>query len=118
MTPRYIIRMDAPIRGAKELPKTRMIWATTTPLYAPELEKTMAQWGILERAEIKEYNDAALEIVKREGLLINDLHDVIVRSGFTKCLTEDGCHMTEFGDEVLSDAGRESCPEHRTHKWP
>ena len=25
MTPRYIIRMDAPIRGAKELPKTSIM---------------------------------------------------------------------------------------------
>jgi len=37
-------------------------------------------------------------------LAIDDLHDVIVRSDFAKCLTEDGCHMTAFGNEVLADA--------------
>jgi len=42
--------------------------------------------------------------MKSEGLPINDLHAVIVRSDFSKCLTQDGCHMTEFGNEVLSDA--------------
>jgi len=26
------------------------------------------------------------------------------RSDFTRCLREDGCHMTEYGNEVLSDA--------------
>ncbi len=35
---------------------------------------------------------------------MNDLHDVIVRNDFSKCLAEDGCHMTGFGNEVLSDA--------------
>ena len=39
-----------------------------------------------------------------EGLPVNDLNDVIVRNDFTKCISEDGCHMTEFGNEVLSDA--------------
>ena len=104
LLPQYRLCLRRFITKVKELKKTKMIWATTTPLYAPETEKPMAQWPIRERAEIKEYNAAAIEIVKTEGLAINDLHDVIVRSEFTKCLTEDGCHMTEFGNEVLSDA--------------
>ena len=104
LLPQYRLCLRRFITKVKELGKTRMIWATTTPLYAPEPEKPMAQWRIREQAEIKEYNSAALEIVKSEGLPINDLHDIIVRSDFTKCLTEDGCHMTEFGNEVLSDA--------------
>ena len=80
------------------------MWATTTPLYAPEPGKPMAQWRIAEQAEIKAYNAAALEIVTGEGLPVNDLHDVIVRNDFSKCLIEDGCHMTEIGNEALSDA--------------
>ena len=92
------------IAKVKGLEKTRMIWATTTPLYAGEPGKPMAQWRPREQAEIDNYNAAALEIAKSEELPINDLHDVIVRSDFTKCLTEDGCHMTDYGNEVLSDA--------------
>jgi len=37
-------------------------------------------------------------------MAVNDLHDVILRNDFSKCLTQDGCHMTEFGNDVLSDA--------------
>ena len=37
-------------------------------------------------------------------IFVNDLHNVIIQNGFIRCLTEDGCHMTEFGNEVLSDA--------------
>ncbi len=81
-----------------------MIWATTTPLYKAEEEKPMVEWQARATAEIEEYNAAALEIVQREGLPVNDLHEVVIRNDFTKCLIEDGCHMTEFGNEVLADA--------------
>ena len=83
---------------------TEMIWATTTPLYARQPGTPMAQWPVDERAEIAQYNTAALDIVQSEGLPVNDLHDVIVRNDFTKCLLEDGCHMTDFGNDALSDA--------------
>ena len=104
LLPQYRLCLRRFIARVRELGKTKMIWATTTPLYASEPEKPMAQWAIRKRAEIEEYNAAALEIVQSEELPVNDLHDVIVRSDFTKCLGEDGCHMTEFGNEVLSDA--------------
>jgi len=92
------------IAKVKALGKTKMIWAATTPLYVAESGKTMAQWQVRKRAEIREYNAAALDIVKSEGLPINDLHEVVMRNDFSKCLKEDGCHMTEFGNEVISDA--------------
>jgi hypothetical protein len=41
--------------------------------------------------------------VAGEGLPVNDLHEVIMSNDHTRCLSEDGCHMTEFGNEVLSD---------------
>lgn len=100
----YLLCLRRFINNVKELGSARMIWATTTPLYAPAEGVPMAQWKVNANAEIKEYNASALEIVGGEGLAVNDLHDVIIRNDFTKCLTEDGCHMTEFGNEVLSDA--------------
>ena len=100
----YRLCLQRFINAVKELGDTRMIWATTTPLYAPDKGKPIAQWQIRTKAEIKQYNAVAIEIVKREGLFVNDLHEVIISNDFAKCLTEDGCHMTEFGNEVLSDA--------------
>ena len=64
----------------------------------------MAEWRTRKQAEIAEYNAAALQIVKAARLPVDDLHDVVVRNDFAKCLSEDGCHMTAFGNEVLSDA--------------
>jgi len=44
------------------------------------------------------------ECVICEGIPVNDLYEVIVCNGFSKCISEDGCHMTDYGNEVLSDA--------------
>ena len=104
LLPQYRLCLRRFIDKVQELRKPKMIWAATTPLYASEPGKPMAQWPIKEGAEIATYNAAALEIAQSEGLPVNDLHNVIVRNDFTKCLKEDGCHMTEFGNDVLADA--------------
>ena len=104
LLPQYRLCLRRFITKVKDLAKTQMIWATTTPLYTPKQDKPMAEWQIREECKLKEYNDAALEIVKGEGLPVNDLHEVVMNNDYTKCLSEDGCHMTEFGNEVLSNA--------------
>ena len=94
---RFVDKVNA-LDGAK------MIWATTTPLYAVEEGVPMNLWSPRPEAEIDAYNSAALEIVNKAGLPVNDLNKVVMDNGFHKCLREDGCHMSEFGNEVLSDA--------------
>lgn len=100
----YRLCLQRFIDRIRQLGKVQMIWATTTPLYTPEEGVPMARWQIRADAEIREYNAAALDVVQSEALFANNLHDVIIRNDFTKCISEDGCHMTEFGNEVLSDA--------------
>ena len=100
----YRLCLQRFICSLKRLGDVRMIWAATTPLYAPEESVPMSRWQIRANAEVAKYNAAALEIARREAIAVNDLHDVIIRNDFTKCICEDGCHMTEFGNEVLSDA--------------
>jgi acyl-CoA thioesterase-1 len=104
LLPQYRLCLARFIAKVRILGDVKMIWATTTPLYTAEQDKPMAEWQIRKEANLKEYNDAALEIVKGEGIPVNDLHEVIISNDFTKCLTEDGCHMSERGNEVLSDA--------------
>jgi lysophospholipase L1-like esterase len=100
----YRLSLERFIARVRQLGHTKMIWATTTPLYLPKEGIPMPEWSLREEYSIDAYNAAALEIVEREGLAVNDLYDVILRNDFSKCLVEDGCHMTEFGNEVLSDA--------------
>jgi lysophospholipase L1-like esterase len=104
LLPQYRLCLQRFVDKVKGLGNTRMIWATTTPLYTPEEGKPMVEWQARPEAELTDYNAAALEIVQHEGLPVNDLHEVIIRNDFTKCLIKDGCHMTEFGNEVLSNA--------------
>lgn len=87
----------------KNLPEKKMIWATTTPRFIVENDIPMSQWTHLTR--IDEYNRAAVEIMQNENIPINDLHRVIMEKGYTKCIRPgDSCHMTAFGNDVLSDA--------------
>ncbi len=104
----YRLCLQRFIHRLRELGNTGMIWAATTPTYAPEQGVPVGLWGKREGERIDAYNAAASEIIQREGFPINDLHEVIIRNDFTKCLTEDGCHMTEYGNEVLADAVVES----------
>ncbi len=100
----YCLCLRRFIAKVKELGNAQIVWATTTPLYAVQEGVPMEQWLTREVAELDTYNAAALEIVEAEGLPIDDLHQVILDNDFAKCLREDGCHMTELGNEVLSDA--------------
>ncbi|MCD6416768.1 MAG: hypothetical protein J7M08_08760 [Planctomycetes bacterium] len=100
----YRLCLERFITGVQQLGNTRMIWASTTPLYTPDQSKPKAEWKVRAEAEIEKYNAAALEIAHRRGVTVNDLHEVIVRNDFARCLSDDGCHMSEFGYEVLSDA--------------
>lgn len=100
----YCLCLQRFIEKTKSLGDVKMIWATTTPLYTPEKGVSMIQWSERIEYEIDLYNSAALHIVKSEGLIVNDLHEVVVKNDFTKCLCEDGCHMTEFGYNVIADA--------------
>ena len=104
LLPQYRLCLQRFIAKVKELENTRMIWATTTPRYVPDEAEPMDRWRVMTEAGIGEYNTAALDIVNREGLPVNDLHEVIARNGFAKCLVQDGVHMTEFGNQVLCDA--------------
>jgi lysophospholipase L1-like esterase len=100
----YQISVQRFIDRVKAVGIKHLIWATTTPLYRTEPNLPMQKWRMLSEAHIDAYNAAALEIVQRQGIAVNDLHAVIMRHDFAKCLSEDGCHMSPFGNEVLSDA--------------
>ncbi len=100
----YRINLTRYVARIKELKTIRMIWATTTPVFMPTADVPMSDWPPNPTHPIDEYNEAALTIVNEEGLQVNDLHAVIMANDYARCLCEDGCHMTDFGNEVLSDA--------------
>lgn len=81
-----------------------LIWATSTPIVD---ERHQARENFPAKrfeADVERYNRAALEVVNRAGLTVNDLHGVIEKGGITECVSPDGVHMTERGYALLADA--------------
>jgi len=80
----------------------RFIWATTTPV----LDEWHQKVKPFERHEedVRRYNEAALSIMQTHKVEISDLHRVIEQAGPQNCLREDGVHMNERANELLSDA--------------
>ena len=83
-------------------PLTTVIWATTTPVLLPEKGVPMNRWK--KRPLIDEYNAAALEIARNAGVPVNDLHQVVLDNDYTRCICDDGTHLTPHGNEVLAAA--------------
>ena len=97
----YLLCLQRFITYARDL-GSQLIWASSTPFYQPKEDLPMSQWP--KYAVIDRYNAAALEVVTANAIAIDDLHSIILNNDYTKCLQADGCHMTEFGREVLSEA--------------
>ena len=97
----YKLCLQRFITRAKKL-NAVLIWAASTPRYAKQEDVPMHQWSRME--EIDRYNRIAIKIVKENDLIIDPLDKIIMANDYTKCLKEDGCHMTDYGNQVLSEA--------------
>ena len=80
----------------------RVIWGTTTPV----IDEWHRRNKSFERhqADVVRYNEAALSVVREQGGEVNDLHEVIVRARPELCLSADGVHMNDRGNQLLAEA--------------
>ena len=53
--------------------------------------------------DVDAYNDVALEIMKEQGIMINDLNRLIKNNDPGSCILEDGVHMSEKGNVILAN---------------
>ena len=81
--------------------KARVIWATTTPVH-PARPFYDDQWTWTNE-EIDRYNTAALEIMKRFQVPVNDLHSIVM-SDVDRFLSEDQLHLSEEGRQKCAEA--------------
>ncbi len=81
----------------------RLIWATTTPVIDERHQSVKA--FARHNTDVQTYNAAALEVINSAPIFIgvNDLYEVIIENNPEKCILDDGVHMSDFGNEVLSD---------------
>ena len=84
----------------------KLIWATTTPA-CPGPEKTMLdrfQQSVRITPEIQnEYAEAALRVMKRHSVAINDLHALMLPHLKEYLIAEDNVHYTDAGSQRQAD---------------
>lgn len=82
----------------------KLIFATTTPLPGKTEAKDTAGTDshfVLEQDRVKNFNEAALEVMKAENITVNDLYAVCKQDkNFYKC--EDNLHHTDEGNDILA----------------
>ena len=80
----------------------RLVWTTTTPVID---ERHSAVKGFDRRlSDVKAYNRVPTAIMTEAGIPIDDLYSVIHNDDVSACLGKDGVHMTERGNDLLTDA--------------
>jgi lysophospholipase L1-like esterase len=92
----YQANLRAIIKRLKQT-KAKIIWAATTPMGEAYIKK-----GFRFEEDIVKYNAAAAEIMKEEGIPINDLYSLA--KPYANKLLKDGVHFTNEGSDVLAKA--------------
>jgi lysophospholipase L1-like esterase len=84
----------------------RLIWARTTPVIdgQPHPSKSFDRLN----RDVDAYNLVADRVMASLGVFNNDLHGAIITAGVPNCLSDDGVHMTEFGNDILGARVAES----------
>lgn len=96
----YGLKLERLVRRLKAT-RAEIIWATTTPV-AEEVE-------VRSNEDVKAYNRAAREIMKRHLVAIDDLHQIV--EDCNKSLWADGVYFSEEGTQVLAEAAATSIEE-------
>lgn len=91
-----LARLEASIRGAT------LIWARITPVH----DQNHHQNKSFDRrtTDVDAFNAVADAVAADANVPINDLHDVIMRSGKDRLLNKDGVHYSAEGYELLGNA--------------
>jgi lysophospholipase L1-like esterase len=76
-----------------------LVWARTTPVTdgQPHPSKSFDRLN----RDVDAYNHVADGVMAKSGVAVNDLHGAIIQAGLSACLSGDGVHMTDHGNEVL-----------------
>ncbi len=79
--------------------KAKVMWATTTPVN-DRWHREKKPFDRFE-ADVQAYNAKAVEICRRLGAQVDDLHAHTMQAGCDRYLSADGVHFTANGYELL-----------------
>lgn len=88
-----------------------LIFATTTPFLVP-CDLTVPKDQCTSATGVDRYNAAAVKLMKRLGVPVNELNRVVHQAGLQKCLRDDKIHMTNAGNDLLGAAVIEAIQKH------
>jgi len=89
------------VKRLKNETNAKLIWATITPVI-DERHNAVKDFNRHQK-DVIEYNKVATAIMNEENILINDLFSAIMNDILEDCLLNDGVHMSEHGNELLTD---------------
>lgn len=100
----YAGNIELILRGLQAT-NARVIWGTTTPVH-PDRPLRDDEWS-WRNEEIDRYNGAALAIMAKQGVPVNDLHG-LVSADVGRYLAEDMLHLSEEGKRACAGAVAEA----------
>lgn len=116
---KYAERLDQLVT---RLEKTgaKLIWATTTPV-PPNPETTMLKrWKtevVIDEALERQYQEAALQVMKKHGVRVNDLH-ALMKPRRSEFQADDNVHFSPAGSALLAKQVAECILKHLDGKSP
>lgn len=102
----YRKNVERILRTILENTSAKVIWAMTTPVNERRHHETKG----FDRFEtdVEAYNREATQIAQELGVRINNLYEVVMKSGRDRLLQKDGVHFTEEGSALLGRAVAEA----------
>lgn len=96
----YAANLDKIFASIGEDGRGTLIWATVTPLNEQRHQNSRPSRRY--ESDLALYNETALNLARKHGARINDLHRSVAAAGADRLLGPDGVHFTEEGYEFLA----------------
>ena len=98
----YQANLNRIVERLKNETAKRLVWATTTPVI-DERHNAVKEFDRY-LGDVEAYNRAATTIMREAGIPINDLYSAIQNDDVSTCLGNDGVHITDRGNRILTEA--------------
>ena len=98
----YRENVAAILRALCDRTEAQVIWAMTTPV---NQARHHARKGFDRfEADVQAYNGAAAAVCREQGVVVNDLYEVVTAAGRDGLLLPDGVHFNGAGYRLLGEA--------------
>lgn len=99
----YEKNLNEIITQLKTSTKAKLVYALTTPIIDERHAGRKANFDRFD-ADVKKFNEVATKVMKKHGVPLNDLYQVVQQNDPAKCLGKDGTHYTPAGNAFLVKA--------------